>query len=224
MKAHKPSPKRTSMLDDKGVKAPPAKSPKNPSLVHPPSRAGSSKLVAAGDLSAKTSERKNLHPDVLVRREVGRPKKEAPPRKNISDASHERIKSYVEEILKLLKIGSVFRKYFVKLTQEQQVNLAIDLAHELAFIPAMQGLMEEQKSESRGPKQKKAQAMYLTQVRLVLEKYKVKIPLWKNGSGECYERIDFCTALARATNTPNLHISWRTVALAPRNGFTTLKV
>ena len=107
MKAHKPGPKRTSMLDDKGVKAPPAKSPKNPSLVHPPSRAGSSKLVAAGDLSAKTSERKNLHPDVLVRREVGRPKKEAPPRKNISDASHERIKSYVEEILKLLKIGSV---------------------------------------------------------------------------------------------------------------------
>ena len=113
MKAHKPSSKQSSLLDDKGVKAPPAKNPQNPPLIHTPSRTGSSKPVSAGDLSAKTSERKNLHPDVLVRREVGRPKKEAPPRKNISDASHERIKSYVEEILKLLKIGSVFRKYFV---------------------------------------------------------------------------------------------------------------
>lgn len=118
--------------------------------------------------------------------------------------------------------GEPFAGRFATLDDDQRHRLAIDLANEVAFFPALNGLVTGTGPLKRGPKPKSAQAVFTAQIRQVLAGYRVTIPMWKNNMKTCADLIEFCELLARVTGTRGLRISWRTAEKVPEAGFSEL--
>ena len=164
----------------------------------------------------------------ILPRKPGRPRKVLvgdPTPVNVSDASLDRIQAYSCAILAIISKPSSpdgsrsFAKYFRRVDEVALQKLALELAQELAFFPALYGLVSNTATGRTGPRPKTAQAVLFTQIHQVLDRFGVSIPAWKKSSGRCSDRIDFCMELARVTNTTKVLISWRTVDLAPKVGF-----
>ena len=150
---------------------------------------------------------------------LGRPKKDRPAPVNTSAASLDRIEKYTLAILKILTLPSPFFKYFERFDPPQAARIAEELAYELAFFPAMNGLVCSTDTGRSGPKPKTAQGLFFAQVRQVLNAHGVTIPIWKNARKTCTELVDFCQLIARVTDTRTVGISFRTVEQAPKAGF-----
>lgn len=145
---------------------------------------------------------------------------------NSSDASLDRIEEYSAAILAVMKRPlrpyrkSSYLKHFQQLDADKLKALAEALAYEMAFFPALFGATVAKSIGRSGPRPKIAQAIFLAQVRQVLDTHHVKIPVWKNSIGQSLALVEFCHDLALATNTKGIYISWRTVENAPHKGFT----
>lgn len=113
-----------------------------------------------------------------------------------------------------------FAPAFQKVSAHNQALLAEKLAYETAFTPAMQGLTDMAQRSKTGPRPQTALRLFVTEVRLALEAYGVKLPQWKNGRGERTDLADFCNRLLKMSGERAALISVRTMSGAPAQGFT----
>jgi len=153
------------------------------------------------------------------KKKLGRPKKVVTGVPNSSDASYKRIDAYAEAIFIALTGSSEFAEYFKAVSESERKVLANKLAHEIAFFPALHGLVSSTALKRRGPRPKADQAIFLAQIKQVLKAYNVKIPVWRNARESKEGLLNFCNLLATATKTEGFKISGRTVARAPSEGF-----
>ena len=122
-------------------------------------------------------------------------------------------------ILKTIRNDVRFSPDFKHLATDRHEQVARDLAHEVAFLPAMQGLIDSTKRSTTGPKPKTALSILATQVRETLMRYEVELKHWKNGRGGCNDLANFCTALVGLSGERVGVVSARTIEKAPSQGF-----
>ena len=161
--------------------------------------------------------------DKQEKRRPGRPPKVVNPSieaHSIGDASLERIEKYATSILDVMTKQSQFSDYFKELDEPSRMKLAKVLAHELCYFPLMNQLDFRTASGRTGPRPKTAQSIFVTQIRIKLDECDIKLPQWKNGRGSNDTLKEFCRNLARVTTTSGLLVSGRTLAKAPKFGFT----
>lgn len=156
----------------------------------------------------------------LKKRKRGRPPKEAPLNvPNSSDVSIELIHSYKAEIYDLMRKTPVLASWIAQTKQAELNALLHALAHEVAFYPAMAGLIEATPRGRTGPKPKTAQALLMAQVRNVFAGVFIRLPQWKNWRGQRNDLADFCAQLIRISGQPSGTISSRTAENAPEHGW-----
>lgn len=130
---------------------------------------------------------------------------------NSADASLERIQGYMSAILEIMERDTKHSHVFRRLTGFDRNLLAHELAHEVAFYPAMQGLIDSTVRLTTGPKPKTAQSLFLLQVKAVLLRYEISLPQWVNARGSRNDLADFCLLLLRLSGSNYGTISARTV-------------
>ena len=141
---------------------------------------------------------------------------------NSSDASVELILLYKAEIYDLMLKTPVLASWIAQPKQAELNALLHALAHEVAFYPAMAGLIEATPQGRTGPKPKTAQALLMAQVRAALAGVCVHLPQWKNGRGQRNDLTDFCAQLIRISGQPSRAISSRTAQSVPERGWESL--
>ncbi|WP_143218320.1 MULTISPECIES: hypothetical protein [unclassified Acidovorax] len=138
---------------------------------------------------------------------------------NASDASIELLNAYKAQIADLMRKMPGFESWVTQ-TEAATVDALLDaLAHEVAFYPAMAGLIEATPQGRTGPKAKTAQALLLAQVRNTLAKVDAHLPQWKNGRDQRTYLTDFCAQLISMSGYRAGGISSRTADNAPVNGW-----
>ena len=159
----------------------------------------------------------------------GRPAKERHVvAENSADASLARINSYMGAILALVRSDASdirdtrearFSRALKHLETDSIEQLARDLAHEVAFMPALQGLIDSAERATTGPKPKTAQTILVTQVRELLRRHKVELKQWRNARDRRTALADFCDVLVAMSGAKTGGISTRTIEKAPSQGF-----
>lgn len=151
-------------------------------------------------------------------RKAGRPRKEPQPPANVSDASLDLLVRYAAAIVQIMQEKRFVDK-FTLLGAIQKQCLSNDLAYELAFFPALDGVLAGNSTGRTGPRAKAAQGFFLTQIRQVLGRYGVALSSWQKADKKCTDLVDFCTAMQKVAGIHPGTISMRTVAAAPTTGF-----
>ena len=141
----------------------------------------------------------------------GRPRKQRYERaQNSADASLERIQGYTSAILGIMETDIKHSHAFSCLTGFDRNFLAHELSNEVAFYPAMQGLIDSTVRLTTGPKPKTAQALFLLQVKTLLLRYGISLPQWVNARGGRNDLADFCLLLLGLSGSNYGTISART--------------
>ena len=164
-----------------------------------------------------------FEPTLLVepRRVPGRPpNQKSAVCHNSANASLAIVDEYKERIRAVVRAYEAPRAFFAHLDVRALDLLAFDLAHEVAFYPAMRGLVKSSHKSTSGPKPKVAQALFLTQVRVILLRRGVALPQWANARARCDDLVNFCGLLLGVSGTQDGVISDRTARVAPVDGWT----
>ena len=152
---------------------------------------------------------------------LGRPSNQSPEVCHSSaNASPALVDEYKKRVIAVMSSYEAPRAFFAHLDVCALDLLAFDLAHEVAFYPAMRGLVKSSHKSTSGPKPKVAQALFLTQVRVILLRRGVALPQWANARARCDDLVDFCGLLLGVSGTQDGVISDRTARVAPVDGWT----
>jgi hypothetical protein len=137
---------------------------------------------------------------------------------NCADASLDTLIRIRQSIAPVLERRE-FKAFFAKLGAAELARLVERLADEVAFIPAVQGLVAQQSTGKPGPKPAVAHIAFHATVRGILKQYAIELCQWENGRAMQTQLANLCWAISLAGGVTTAKMSSRTARALPREGF-----